>query len=66
MPDKKWTSASAMKEFLRREQDILIMHRMPQDMSMDVNQDLVNALPPPGGNGTGEGNPDMTGMAGQY
>ncbi len=60
----KWTSASALKEFLRREQDILIMHRMPRDRGMD-SQDL-SLIVAPGNNGNGEANPGMGMPTGQY
>ena len=34
----KWTTASALKEFLRREQDIIDSHRMQADYMADENQ----------------------------
>ena len=34
----KWTTASALKEFLRREQDVVDKHRMPTDYLADENQ----------------------------
>ncbi len=34
----KWTTASALKEFLRREQDVVDKHRMPADYMADENQ----------------------------
>ena len=44
MPDK-WTTASAMKEFKRRERDILDQHRMARDR-MFAQSEMAADLPP--------------------
>ena len=54
MPNKKWTSTSAMAEFLRREQDILKRHRMPTDRDTTINEVLEDIIAP-GNNGNGGG-----------
>lgn len=62
MPDK-WTTASARREFLRRERDILDRHRMERDIQTDYQELLAQqSRPAVGGNMGGlnaaAGNPD--------